>query len=109
MYFTIDFCSLTDDTLVHNCICGNILWRDHISLGVDPPEFLIKIKLRNDIDQLHICFPVRTKSSYIFPVAVVLISKKALPLLFTVRKDMFTEVTAILILQGDQCFLQNRP
>ena len=25
------------------------LWRDHISLGVDPPEFLIKIKLRNDI------------------------------------------------------------
>ena len=109
MYFTVDFGSLTNDALIHNCILGNVLRRNHIPLGVNPPEFFIKIKLRNDIDQLHICFPVRTKCSNIFPVAIVLIGKKTLAFFLTIRKNMFTKITSVLIFQCDQRILKNRP
>ena len=63
-------------------------------LGINLPEFLIKIEFRNNIYQLHIGFPVGAEGSHILPVAVVFIGKKTLSLLVAIRDDMLAEIAA---------------
>ena len=109
MYFTVHFRTLTNDTLVHFCISSNILWCKDITLGIDFPVFFIQIKLRNQIDELHISFPVRTKGSYIFPVSVVFVCKNTLPLIKAVWDHMHTKVTVLHILVCNERFFQCFP
>ena len=92
-----------------HCIFCNILRRNDISPCINPPVFFIQVKLRNIVDQFHIRFPVGTQSSYILPVAIILVGKKSLPFVFTVRKDMLTKITVTLCFQCQQSFLQYRP
>ena len=109
MHLSVNFSAFTDQTSVCYRFCRNILRRDNISSCINFPEFLIKIKFWYNIDQFHIGFPVRTQSSHIFPVAIILIGKKSLTFLLTVRKNMLSEIAAVLILQSDQSLLENRP
>ena len=109
MNFAIDFRTFADNALVcHGIFCNILRWND-ITLGVDLPEFFIKVELRYDIDQLHIGLPVRSKCSHIFPVAIVFICKQSLSVLFTIRKNMFSKITVALIFQRDQCLFEYRP
>ena len=109
IYFTINLRSLSDQTAIRHCIFCNVLRRNDISPCINPPVFFIQVKLRNNVDQFHIRFPVGTQSSYILPVAIILVGKKSLPFVFTVRKDMLTKITVTLCFQCQQSFLQYRP
>ena len=106
---SVDLRALADQTAVCHCIRCDILRRDNISLGIDPPVFFIKIELRNNVDQFHIGFPIRSQSSNILPVSTVFVGKKSLPLVLTIRKDMLAKVTVALCLKCDQSLLQHRP
>ena len=99
MYFSVNFSAFTDNAALYRSFGCNVLRADDIALGVDLPEFLIQVEFRNNIDQLHIGFPVRAQGSYIFPVSVEFISKQTLTVVLAVRKNMFSKVTALLILQ----------
>ena len=46
--------------------------------------------------KLHIGFPVGTKCTDIFPIAIELIRKETLSIVSAVRQDMFAEITAFL-------------
>src|SRR5699024_7607526 len=50
-----------------------------------------------------------SQSSYVFPVAIVFVSKKSLPLFSAVRENMLSKITAGLVLQSDQRFFQHWP
>ena len=68
--------------------CGGIRI---IIFRIDFPELLIQVELRNNIDQLHICFPVGSECSDILPVSVVLIRNEPFALFMTVRNDMLCQ------------------
>ena len=105
MYLAVNLSTLADNTAVNDSILRHILRTDDITSGIDFPEFFIEIELRNNIDQLHVCFPVGAKRSDIFPVAVELVRKQTFSVVAAVRQNVFSEVTARLILQGSQRFL----
>ena len=98
MYLAVYLGSFTDDALLNNGIRGEILWLDNITLRVDLPVFLVQIELRNQVDELHICFPVRAECTDILPVAVVFICKETFSILVAIRDDMLTKITSALIL-----------
>ena len=97
-HLPVNLCSLAYDTAFDFCIICYVLRRDYIALGIDLPVFLIKIKLRNNVDQLHIGLPVRSQSTYVLPVAVVFICKNAVSLSVTVRNNVLSEVTSGFVL-----------
>ena len=99
----VDLISGTDNGLGRWAFRSYVLRLDTILLGVDLPEFLIEVELRNQIDKLHIGFPIRTKRSYILPVAVELISEKSLAVLVAIRNDMLSKVAVALILKSCKC------
>ena len=109
MDFSVNFCSVCNDTFVYNSILCNILWRNIRTVRIDLPEFFIKIKLRNDVDQFHIRFPIRAECSNIFPVSVVLICKQPVPFFMTIWNNVFSEITVWLVFQLDKCLFKNRP
>ena len=102
MDFTINLRAFADDTSFNYGFPGYVLRTDDITFGIDFPELLIQVKFRNDIDQFHVCFPIRSQCSYIFPVSVKFIGKQSLSVISAIRQDMFTEVTVWLILQCHQ-------
>ena len=57
-HLSVDLRTLSDDTFCDLCVRRDILRRDTVALCVDLPVFLIQVELRNNIDELHICFPV---------------------------------------------------
>ena len=73
-----------------------VLRRDHITLSIDLPVFFIQVELRDNIDQLHICFPIGTKSTYVLPVTIVLIRKDPLALCVAVWNDMSVSYTHLV-------------
>src|SRR5699024_1601125 len=91
MYFSVNFSAFTYNAALYRSFGCNVLRADYITLGVDLPEFLIQVEFRNNIDQLHIGFPVRAQGSYIFPVSVEFISKQTLTVVLAVRKNMFSK------------------
>ena len=109
MHFTINLRTFTDDASFNNGFPGYVLWTDDITFGIDFPEFFIQVKFRNDIDQFHICFPIRPQCSYVFPVSVEFIGKQSLSVISAVWQDMFTEVTVWLIFQCHQRLFECLP
>lgn len=93
MYLTVNLGSLTYDTAVDGRISRNILRTNNIAFCINLPELLIKVELRNNIDQLHVCFPVRTKSTLIFPVSVKLVSEETLSVVTAIWKNMLSKIT----------------
>src|SRR5699024_1436759 len=92
--FSVNLASFADDASLDLCVRSYILGRDDIALGIDTPVFFIKIKLRNDVDQFHIGFPVGAKGSHILPVSVILVGKDPLALSVAVGNDMLSEIAA---------------
>ena len=109
MYFPVNLRAVADDTTVDNCPVRNILRGQVRAVGIDLPEFFVEVELRNDIDQFHVRFPIRTERSHIFPIAVVLIGKQPVPFAVAVRNDMLSEIAVRLVFQPDQRIFQNRP
>ena len=92
-----------DDSLVYDALsylrfCGNELGRDLLTLGIDLPVLLIQIEFRNNVDQLHIGFPVGAQSPHILPVAVILVCEDPPAVVVAVGDNVLSEVTARLIL-----------
>src|SRR5699024_11106460 len=106
---SVNLCPLSDDASAHLCIFREILRRKHGILRVNPPELFVQIKLRYDVDQLHVGFPVSGKRSHVLPVSLVIISHDLIASLMTIRDDMHTKVTSGLILKALQRVLQDIP
>ena len=56
--FAVYLGALADDTALYLGLLRYKLWGNNIALRVNLPILLIEIKLRNQINKLHICFPV---------------------------------------------------
>ena len=91
--FSVNFGTITDNAALHNCLFRNILRWQSRTVRIDLPELLVKIEFRNQVDQLHIGFPVRTKSSHVFPIAIILVCKKPFTILMAVRNHMLSKIT----------------
>ena len=105
MYFSVYLCSFSDNALLHDGVRGQVLWLNNIAFRIDLPVFLVKIELRNQVDQLHVRFPIRAKCSDVLPVTVVLICKKTLASLMAIRDNMLAEIASALILHRVERFL----
>ena len=108
-YSSIDFRAITYDTALNLCRICNILRRLVIRFSIYLPELFIQIKYRNDINQLHICFPVGMKCSNILPISIKFIAEYSVTTLMTIWNDMHTKVAIWNIFICDQCLTKHRP
>ena len=109
MDFPIDFRPFPDNApLCHGILC-NILGLNGIAFGVNLPVFLIQVEFWDQINQLHIGFPIRAKGPHVLPVAVVLIREKTAAVLPAVWDNMLAEITVALLRHCDQGFLEHAP
>ena len=60
VYFAIYVGSFSDNTSLDHAVFRNILRRQDRAAGIYLPVFFIQVELRNNIDQLHIRFTIRT-------------------------------------------------
>ena len=104
MNLTVDLRAFPDNALFYYGFRSQILRLDIVTLGVDLPVLLVKIKFRDQIDQFHICFPVGTQCSDIFPVTVIFVSKQSLALFMAIRDDVFSEIAVALVFHRNQRF-----
>ena len=109
VYLSVNLGSLTDYALLHTAVVGEILRRLNLRFGVYLPILFIEVKLGNDIDKLHICFPVGIESSDILPVSVKLVCVKQTSLLVTPGYHMLTEVEIGLLLKRCKCSFKSLP
>ena len=109
MHFSVNLAALANETRLDLCMLTEVLRRNKVALCEYSPVLLIEVKLRNNIHQLHIGFPVRGESPHIFPVAVKFVSKQALSFVSAVRNHMLAKIQLRNLSKSQQRFFQNRP
>ena len=101
VYLAINVRAFADNTALHHTVRRYILGRQNLTVGVNLPVFFIEIKLRNNVYQFHVGFPIRIQRAYVLPVAVKLIRVQRLSLAMAVRNHMLAKIERRLFCHRD--------
>ncbi len=102
LHLTVNLTAVSYDGTKHLTGRAVILRRQRLYIGIDLPVFLIQVEFRNDVNELHIRFPVGRQRTNILPVAVKLIGKQPLTLISAIRNDVLAKIKPGSILVGLQ-------